>query len=391
VKRAVTLIRSERVAAILLLVAAALGLLAANSPLGPAFAALQDTHLAVPGTPLDLSVGHWISDGLLAVFFFVVAVELRNEFAVGQLNSVSKAVRPAIAALGGVIVPALIYLALTAGSGYEGGWPIPTATDIAFALGVLAVFGRGIPSRLRIFILALAILDDIVAILIIAVFFTESPDLLLVAAAAVAVVVFALLSRLLRPDVAGGRLRVPAAVLMVVVALLAWSLMYLSGVHATIAGVALGLAMSRKPAMHVRHVLEPVTNGAILPLFAFSAALVAIPQVSPQELAPPFWAILVALPVGKLIGITLGGWLAQFTAPKEKRPHLTLQGLVTAGALGGVGFTVSLLMNELAFASTPEVADEGTLAVLLGSAVSIVLAAVLVSRLAARYRRHAVS
>jgi len=383
-----TIIRSERVAAVLLLVAAALGLLAANTPLGPALMNLQDAHLAIPGTPLDLSVGHWISDGLLAVFFFVVAVELKNEFAVGQLNSVSKAVRPAIAALGGVAVPALVYLAITAGSGYEGGWPIPTATDIAFALGVLAVFGKGIPSRLRIFILALAILDDIVAILIIAVFFTADPDLLLIACAALGVVAFGLLSRLLRGEAAERpALRVLIAVAMVAVALVTWSLVYLSGVHATIAGVALGLAMARVPGMHVRHALEPVTNGVVLPLFAFSAALVAIPQVAPSELAAPFWGILIALPVGKVIGITLGGWLSGFVGPRERRPHLTLQGLITAGALGGVGFTVSLLMNELAFANSPEVADEGTLAVLLGSSISIVLAAILVSRLAAYYRR----
>jgi NhaA family Na+:H+ antiporter len=375
-------IRSERVAAFLLLAAAALGLIAANSPLGASLMALQDAHLGIPGTALDLSVGHWISDGLLAIFFFVVAVELKNEFTVGQLNTVSKAMRPAIAALGGVLVPALIYLAITAGSGYAGGWPIPTATDIAFALGVLAVFGKGIPSRLRIFILALAILDDIVAILIIAVFFTADPNLLFLALAAVGVVAFGLLSRLL-----GTRFRILAAVAMVAVALVTWALVSLSGVHATIAGVALGLVMARKPAMHVRHAVEPVTNGVILPLFAFSAALVVIPAVSPAALAPPFWGILVALPVGKLIGITLGGWLSRFIGPRQTRPVLTLQGLVTAGALGGVGFTVSLLMNELAFAGQPEVADEGTLAVLLGSSVSIVVAAILVSRLAGYYKR----
>jgi len=383
-----TIIRSERVAAVLLLAAAALGLLAANTPVGPALMSLQDAHLAIPGTPLDLSVVHWISDGLLAVFFFVVAVELKNEFAVGQLNSVSKAVRPAVAALGGVLVPALLYLLLTAGSGYEGGWPIPTATDIAFALGVLAVFGKGIPSRLRIFILALAILDDIVAILIIAVFFTADPDLLMLVFAAVGVVAFGLLSRLLRGAAAERPgLRVVVAVALVAIALVTWALVYLSGVHATIAGVALGLAMARVPGMHVRHALEPVTNGVVLPLFAFSAALVAIPQVAPSQLAAPFWGILIALPVGKLVGITLGGWLSGFVGPRGGRPHLTLQGLVTAGALGGVGFTVSLLMNELAFADSPEVADEGTLAVLLGSSISIVLAAILVSRLAASYKR----
>jgi NhaA family Na+:H+ antiporter len=376
------LLRSERVAATVLLLAAAAGLVLANTPVGPALMGLNDTHLSVPGTSLDLSVGHWISDGLLAIFFFVVAVELKNEFAVGQLNSVGRAVRPAIAALGGVIVPALIFFAFTTGSGYEGGWPIPTATDIAFALGVLAVFGKGIPSRLRIFILALAILDDILAILIIAVFFTADPNLLLVGLAAVGVALFWLLSRFL-----GTRYRIPAAVLMLAVALGTWWLTYLSGVHATIAGVALGLAMARRPAMRLRHLLEPLTNGAILPLFAFSAALVAIPQVAPSELAAPFWGILVALPVGKLVGIGLGGWLSSYIGPRDRRPHLSLHGLLAAGALGGVGFTVSLLMNELAFADRPEVADEGTLAVLLGSSISIVLAAILVSTLAAHYRR----
>ena len=377
-----SIIRSERVAAVILLIAAAAGLIVANTALGSAVLGLQGTHLAIPGTPLDLSVGHWISDGLLAVFFFVVAVELKDELTAGELNSIPKAIRPAIAALGGVIVPTLIYLAFTAGSGYMEGWPIPTATDIAFALGVLAVFGKGIPGRLRIFLLALAILDDIIAIVIIAVFFTTAPNLLLLGAAVLTVVGFALLSRLL-----GTRARIPVAILMGVVAVATWCLVYLSGVHATIAGVALGLAMLRRPALRVRHALEPVTYGVLLPLFAFSAALVAIPQVPISQLAAPFWGILVALPVGKLIGITLGGWLSTFLGPKNARPHLTFSGLLTAGALGGVGFTVSLLMNQLAFAQTPEVVAEGTLAVLLGSSISIVLSGILVSRQAAYYRR----
>ncbi|MCU1425904.1 MAG: Na+/H+ antiporter NhaA, partial [Microbacteriaceae bacterium] len=355
---------------------------AANTAIAPALFDVQAFHLAIPGTALDLSIGHWISDGLLAIFFFVVAVELKNEMTVGQLASFSKAVRPAIAAVGGVAVPALIFVAFTWGSGYEGGWPIPTATDIAFALGVLAVFGKGIPSRLRIFILALAILDDIIAIVIIAAFFTADANALSLVFAAAGVAVFATLSRFLQ-----SRWRGLIIAGMIGIAVGTWSLVYLSGVHATIAGVALGLAMARKPAMHVRHALEPATNGVILPVFAFSAALVAIPQVAISELAPPFWGILVALPVGKIIGITLGGWLGSFVGPRNTRPTLTLQGLLTAGALGGVGFTVSLLMNELAFQNSPEVADEGTLAVLLGSCISIVVSAILVSRLAAYYGR----
>jgi NhaA family Na+:H+ antiporter len=374
-------IRSERVASILLLVAAAAGLTLANSALGPALAAFESLHVAVPGTSLDLSIGHWVSDGLLAVFFFVVAIELKYELVSGQLNSVGKAIRPAIAAAGGVLVPALIYVAVASGSGYESGWPIPTATDIAFALGVLAVFGKGIPAGLRVFILALAILDDIVAIVIIAVFFTADPNLPFIGLAVVGVVAFGLLSRQL-----GTRARPVVIAAMVVVALVTWSLVYLSGVHATIAGVGLGLAMALQPAMRTRHVIEPFSNVVVLPVFAFFAALVVIPQVPLSELAVPFWGILIALPVGKLVGIAVAGWLAGFVGPRHPGGFLTIPALITAGALGGIGFTVSLLMNELAFAGSPEVADEGTLAVLLGSSISIVVSAVLVSLLAARHR-----
>ena len=375
-----SIIRSERTAAGLLLGAAALGLLLANTAVGPALLDLQHAHLG--GGLVDLSVGHWISDGLLAVFFFIVAVELKHELVAGELNSFAKAVHPAIAAAFGVAVPALIYLAITAGSGLSDGWPIPTATDIAFALGVLAVFGRGLPNRLRVFLLALAVLDDLVAILIIAVFFTTNPNLLELGAAAVAVVAFGLLSRLLR-----GRLRWPIGVLMALLAVLTWWLVYDSGVHATIAGVALGLVMARAPGRRTAHALEPWSNGLILPLFAFSAALVVIPSVSPAELSPAFWGILVALPAGKLVGITLGGWLGSFTRPKAERSRIPVLSLVTVGALGGIGFTVSLLMNELAFAGSATVRAEGTLAVLLGSAVSIVLSGVLVTTLARRNRR----
>jgi NhaA family Na+:H+ antiporter len=377
-----SLLRSERAAALVLLLAAAAGLLAANTAIGPALMGFQDAHLAIPGTPLDLSIGHWVSDGLLAVFFFVVAIELKHELTAGELDSVSKAIRPAIAAAGGVLVPAAIYIAITLGSGFEKGWPIPTATDIAFALGLLAVFGRGIPSRLRVFILALAILDDIIAILIIATLFTDDANLVFIGCAAVGVAAFGFLSRYL-----GSRARIPVAVVMVVVALVTWALVYESGVHATIAGVALGLVMAHKPAMRTRHALEPASNGFVLPVFAFFAALVAIPQVPLSQLSPPFWGILVALPVGKMIGIALGGWLGSFVGPRDQKPQLTVLGLATAGALGGIGFTVSLLMNELAFAGAEEVADEGTLAVLLGSVISMVVAAILVSLLAARHRR----
>lgn len=373
------LLRSARFPAVVLLCAAALGLLIANSPLGTATQALMGTYLGIPGV-FELSIQHWIADGLLAIFFFVVAVELKYELTAGQLDTPRKAIQPAIAAAGGVIVPIAIFAVIAGGSDAARGWPIPTATDIAFALGVLAVFGRGLPSGVRIFLLALAILDDVVGIVFIAVLFTTDVNIGLLIAGALLVVVFAVLSRFL-----GTRARVPVVIALVVVAIAAWVAVYLSGVHATIAGVALGLAMVQKPALVVRHVIEPWVNAVVLPLFAFAAALVVIPSVSPTELSPGFWGVVVALPVGKIIGITLFGWIAQRVARGET-PPLAIGDLLAAGALGGIGFTVSLLLSELAFSAAPLLRDQATLGVLAGSAVSLVAAAILVSWRARAHR-----
>ncbi|PPL15819.1 Na+/H+ antiporter NhaA [Microterricola pindariensis] len=381
--------RSERYAAMLLLGAAVLGLVLANSAIGPELLALKTAHLELPGLGLDLSLGHFVSDGLLAIFFFIVAVELKRELAIGELNSLSKAALPAIAALGGVVVPAGIFLLITAGSGWENGWPVPTATDIAFALGLLAIFGRGIPTRVRVFLMALAVLDDLVAILIIAFFFTSDVQLGSLGFAAVTLLLFSGVSRLLRPRsgyILSRKAQWPLALAMWVLAILTWYFVFQSGVHATIAGVLLGLVMARRPGSRAVHGLEPWSNGLILPLFAFSAALVAIPTVSLTQLSPAFWGILIALPVGKLIGITLAGGLSGLVARRFGGTSLRIGDLLVVASLGGVGFTVSLLMNELAFASSQEVVDEGTIAVLLGSAVAMVFSAAFVSWRAAQYR-----
>lgn len=376
------LLRSARVPAIMLLAAAALGLIAANSPAGPALGAFLHTEIAIPGV-FELSVEHVIKDGLLAVFFFVVAVELQFELTSGDLNSARKAIQPAIAAAGGVLVPIAIYLALAWGTPSAGGWPVPTATDIAFALGVLAVFGKGLPSALRVFLLALAILDDIVGIVFIAVLFTTGVNVGMLAAAGVGVVVFGILSRQL-----DSRHRTAIAGVMVIVALLTWGFVYVSGVHATIAGVALGLAMSQHPALRVRHALEPWVNGLILPLFAFTASLVVIPAVTPAQLQPAFWGVAIALPVGKVLGISAFGWFSQRVGRgRAAEPPLPFADLLAAGALGGIGFTVSLLLSDLAFAGDALLRDEAVLGVLTGSFISIALAAVLVSARARHYRR----
>jgi NhaA family Na+:H+ antiporter len=382
--------RSERLSAGLLLIAAVLGLVIGNLPFGESVIAVKDVHLEIPWARVDLSAGHWITDGLLAVFFFVVAVELKRELVIGELNSLSKALMPAIAAVGGVVVPAAIYLAFTAGRDTVDGWPIPTATDIAFALGVLAVFGRWIPTRVRVFLLALAVLDDLIAILIIAFFFTDNAEPSYLGLAIVAIALFGAFSRLLKPRSAwilSRRVQWPIVLVLIVLAVLAWYFVYRSGVHATIAGVALGLAMSRRPAGRAAHALEPWSNGVILPLFAFSAAMVVVPQVSVAELNPAFWGILVGLPVGKVVGIVVAGLVGALATRRRSGTHLTFADLGVVGALGGIGFTVSLLMNELAFARLPAVRDEGTLGVLLGSAIAIVISAAVVTARSRHYRR----
>lgn len=373
------LLRSDRLAAGLLLAAAALGLILANSPASGAATAIADLRAGsgVLGlVDLDLSLGEWISDGLLAVFFFLAAVELRHEFRHGELDSPRKAVVPAAAAVAGVIAPALIFVSLVADPELRRGWPIPTATDIAFALGILAIAGRALPPRIRATLLALAVIDDLIAIVLIAVLFTDTLDPVPLIGAAVVVAVFGALSRL--PSRRWPRV---LRAVLVLLALLAWGLVNASGVHPTVAGVALGLAMSPGPASRARDALTPWSNVVVLPLFALSASLVAIPAA--DGLGPVVVAIAVALPVGKLIGIGIGATVASRLAhPRGDPDRLPLGDIAVVATLGGIGFTVSLLMNELAFGDDA-VGPQGTLAVLVGSAVAM-LAGLVVTGLRAR-------
>lgn len=378
-----SLVRSPRFSAIALLTAAVLGLVVANSPVGPGLERLLDAHPPLGAVGLDLSIAHWVSDGLLAVFFLLVAIELKQELVDGELSNPKTAIVPAIAAVGGVLVPAGVFLLVTAGTPYTHGWPIPTATDIAFALGVLAMFGRGLPSGIRVFLLALAVLDDLIAIIIIAVVFAHDTDFAALGGAVVALAVFWVLGRMLRPGRSGQTLIIVA---MIVVGLLTWWLVYHSGVHATIAGVALGLVLPRRPGHTLHEHVEPWSNAIVLPVFAFVSAAVVIPSVGIGELSPTFWAVVIALPVGKVIGITLFGVVATRLFRSPGRSSLSFFSVITVGVLGGIGFTVSLLMNELAFARNEEVLDEGVLAVLVGSGIAIVASAVVVTLRARAYR-----
>jgi NhaA family Na+:H+ antiporter len=372
------LFRNERTTAVLLIVAAALGVILANSPAATALSAFKDFHFGFAAVGLDLSVDHWVKDGLLAIFFFLAAIELKHELQHGELDTTRKAIVPAIAAVGGVLAPALIFLFLVRSPGLSDGWPIPTATDIAFALGVLAIVGKGLPPRVRALLLALAVIDDLIAILIIAVFFTHG---LLPVPLIIAVPVIALFGWLSRRRITGWMLAA-----LVILGIAAWILVHASGIHATVAGVALGLAMGGPAASRARRAIEPYSNAIILPVFAFIAALVTLPAVGLNQLSPVFWAIVIALPVGKLIGITAGALLAGVVSRQPRKARIPFGDILAVAGLGGIGFTVSLLMNELAYAKQPEVAVEGTLAVLGASVISAVIGIVLVSLRARGYR-----
>ncbi len=386
-----SILRSERFAALFLIGAAALGLLLANTAAAPALDAALDFHLGAQELGIDLSLRHWVTDGLLAVFFFIAAIELKHELRHGELDSAKKALVPALAAVGGVILPALLYLLVVGDGELAVGWPIPTATDIAFALGVLALVGRGLPPRVRALLLALAVIDDLIAILIIAFFFTNDLAPLPLLLAVPVVLAFGWLSHRMR---AGGTGNPGVVAALIVLGAVAWLLVSLSGIHPTIAGVALGLIMADGGAARARHLLEPVSNGFILPVFAFVAALVPLPSVGIDRLSPAFWGILIALPIGKLLGITAGALIAGALGGRRPgspgRPNaLPLGDIVAVAGLGGIGFTVSLLMNELALGHDPAIADEGTLAVIGASLAAAAIGAVVTAVRARHYRRDA--
>ncbi|MFJ2520724.1 Na+/H+ antiporter NhaA [Cellulosimicrobium cellulans] len=366
----------------LLIGAALLALLWANSPWRDAYTALSETVVgpaSIGPLPLhlDLSLETWAADGLLAIFFFVVGVELKQEFVAGSLRSPRQAGVPMLAAVGGMAVPAVIFTTVVLLAGDDGalhGWAIPTATDIAFALGVLAVFGRGLPAAIRTFLLTLAVVDDLLAIIVIAVFYTADLRIGFLGLALVAVALFAVLVRARRTR----------WWLLVPVAVVAWVLVHESGVHATVAGVLLGFTVPAL-AMHgetesrthrFEHSLRPFSQGIALPVFAFFAAGVTFVGGGGDVLGQPVvLAIVLGLVLGKLVGVLgVTALVTRFT-PLRLAPGIGVRDLLPVGLLGGIGFTVSLLIAELSFPDSTHT-DAAKIAVLAASTIAAALAAV---------------
>ncbi|MFG2456532.1 Na+/H+ antiporter NhaA [Streptomyces sp. NPDC048523] len=379
-------LRTETVGGLILLAAAVVALVWANSPFSGAYAQIRDVHFGISALGLDLSLGHWTADGLLSVFFLVAGIELKRELVVGELRSPATAVLPVIAALCGMAVPAALYAATAGlGGGSMDGWAVPMATDIAFALAVLAVISTHLPAALRAFLLTLAVVDDLGAILVIAVFFTADLNPYALAGALAGLVVFYLLQRL---RVTGWWWYLPLGVTI-------WALMYNGGVHATLAGVAMGLLLratrdegeSASPSERTGHLLHPLSAGVAVPLFALFAAGVSVSTGALGEVfsSPEPLGVVVGLVLGKTVGIFVGTYLAARFTRAQLNPDLAWADVFALAALAGIGFTVALLVGELAF---PQTAGEHVkAAVLIASLASALLAALLLRRRNRIYRR----
>ncbi|MFE9743961.1 Na+/H+ antiporter NhaA [Saccharothrix saharensis] len=377
-------LRTETVGGMILLAATAVALIWANSPLSGVYTAVRDFHLGPGSLHLSLSVGDWAKDGLLAIFFFVAGLELKRELVIGELNDFKAAILPVVAALGGMVLPAVIALGVGWGEpGVERAWAIPVATDIAFALGVLAITASGLPNSLRLFLLSLAVVDDLGAIVLIAVLFTASIDLVAAAAAVALLALYAFLQHK----------RVTTPWLYVPIAVGTWVAVHAAGVHATIAGVALALLTRvRKdryeheaPALRLEHRLQPWSAAVAVPLFALFAAGV---PVSGEALGSLFTdrlalGVMLGLVVGKVVGIVGASALAVLFKAARWPGGAGPRDIVAVAMLGGVGFTVSLLIADLALEEAA--AEQAKAAVLLASLTASLLAAVLLVR---RSRAH---
>jgi NhaA family Na+:H+ antiporter len=391
VRRIAKILRTETVGGVLLVAAAVLALVWANSPWQEAYHELSALRVGPASWHLDLTLAEWAADGLLAIFFFVAGLELKREFVAGDLRDPRRAALPVAAAVGGMIVPALLYVAINIvhPDGALAGWAVPVATDIAFALAVLAVVNTHLPAALRTFLLTLAVVDDLLAIVIIAVFYADALAVLPLVLAVVPLGLFAVLVQR----------RVRSWWLLLPLAVATWVLIHASGVHATVAGVLLAFTVpverrSRGPgpglAEHLEHRWRPISSGVAAPVFAFFAAGVTV--VGGEGLVaslqdPVAIGVMIGLVVGKPLGVLAASWSVHRATRASLDEGLSWWDVLGLAMLAGIGFTVSLLIGELAFGAGGDRNSHVRLAVLLGSSIAAVLAAAVLRFRNRQYRR----
>ncbi|WP_271894484.1 Na+/H+ antiporter NhaA [Candidatus Phyllobacterium onerii] len=364
-------IESEASGGIILMAVAALALIAANSPLSEDYFGLLKTYVG------GLSILHWVNDALMAVFFLLVGLEIKREMISGQLSSWSRRALPGFAAVGGMVVPALIFLAFNEGETVRG-WAIPTATDIAFSLGVLSLLGSRVPIQVKVFLTALAIIDDLGAVIIIALFYTEGLNIPALVGVAAVFTILMLMNMT-------GIVRLWA---YLVLGVILWILVFKSGIHATIAGVLLALAIPMRgakgevdsPLVELEHAIQPWVGFLIVPIFGFANAGVSFSNVSLSNLADPVpLGVAAGLFVGKQIGVFSFAWLAIKLRLAERPVGTSWLQMYGVATLCGIGFTMSLFIGLLAYANSPLLQDETKLGVLLGSLLSAVFGAFLLT------------
>ena len=372
-------VKSEVSGGAVLLVAAIAAMLWANAPFGGTYESFWSTKLTIGFGEFSITedLQHWVNDALMVLFFFVVGLEIKRELVVGELNDRSKAMLPLIAAIGGVLIPGLIYLSLNAGGEGADGWAIPMATDIAFAVAVLALLGKRIPSGVRLLLLSIAIIDDVIAILIIAVFYSTDISMIWLAAGAAGILVVYLMQRF---DISSIW---PYWIIGAVV----WVAFLSSGVHATIAGVILGLMTPAHP-IKGRHVIEdlehrlhPWTSMVIVPLFALANAGIVISAtiLADATASMIFWGVAVGLIVGKVLGIGAGIAVAQKLGWGKVPEGVSSAHVWGVAALGGIGFTVSLFIAELSFESE-QLLEYAKIGIFTGSILSALFGVFLLTR-----------
>ena len=378
--------RHESAGGIVLLAAAILAFVLTNSPLAGTYLELFNLHLTLKlgSIGLDKSLGHWINDGLMAIFFFLVGLEIKRELIEGELSSPRQAALPAIAAIGGMAMPAAVYLLFNAGTPETmAGWAIPAATDIAFAMGVVSLLGNRVPESLKIFLLALAIIDDLGAIIIIAIFYTADLSLLALGLASIGVAVLIVMNRL-------GVQRLAPYVL---VGIYVWACVLESGVHATLAGSIVGLCVPlRSPrgdeqslAKRCIHALHPWVAFAIMPAFAFANAGVSLAGLTWEMLAAPLTlGVALGLFIGKQVGVMLAITLSRLIGIVRLPEGASWGQTYGVAVLTGIGFTMSLFIGGLAFHEVDQIV-EMRLGVIGGSILSAVWG-LLVLRVATRRR-----
>ncbi len=361
-------LRTEAAGGVVLLVAAVIALVWANGPFGSSYADVWGTYLTIGIDPWVISedLQHWVNDGLMAIFFFVVALEIKRELVVGELRDVRAASLPALAAMGGMVVPAVIFLAVAGTGELAQGWGIPMATDIAFVVGALALLGSRAPAGLKLFLLTLAIVDDLGVIVVIALFYSDGIALGWLAGGAAALVAVAALRRHVRQPLA-----------YIPLALIVWVCALESGVHATVAGVALGLLTPARPVdgravlEDLEHTLHPWSSFLVVPVFALANVGIELStDVVGSALGGRLaWAVMLGLVVGKSVGIA-GFTAAGLRLGAGRLPGGVRFGHVVGGAvLAGVGFTVSLFVADLAF-DAPDLVAQAKIGILLGSVVA---------------------